>query len=279
MIQIGITQNLKVKYFNRFGAHLYEESKPEETVLLPKDQLPRNLREEDEIEVFVYRDSKGDLISTVNQPYIELGQTRLLTVRSKTKIGAFMDMGLDRDVLLPFSEMVGQVKEGESFLVRMYVDKSLRLAVTMKIRDYLKKDSPYNVGDTVTGTIYSVSKKHGLFVAVNDEYDAIIPSDQAIGIYRVGEFVSCEVINKNENGLMLSIESGAQMALDEDAERLLDLLEDKNGVLKVGSGSKKSEIKSVTKLHADSFYRAIDKLIRENEIMVSKNEIRLKKLK
>lgn len=276
MIELGKNQVLKINNFAKPGAYLYADGKKEETVLLPKEEVPKGKVVGDEISVFVYRDHEGRMIATTGKPYIEIGKLALLRVVSKTKIGAFMDMGLERDVLLPFSEMIGQVGEGKSYLVRLYIDKSGRLAVSMNIRDFLESKSHYKENDSVIGTIYSIHPKHGLFVAVDEKYDSLVPKDEAQGIYEIGEVIQGRVSQVNKDGrLVLSLRERAYINIDEDAENILDLLEDNEGILNIGDKSSPEEIKELTGLSKSAFKKAVGKLYKEKSIKIYPEKIQL----
>ena len=134
------------------------EAPKEETVLLPKKQVPSGLEEGDKIEVFLYKDSSDRMIATTNEPALTLGEVGVLKVKEVTKIGAFLDWNLEKDLLLPFKEQIRDVKAEEEVLVRLYVDKSGRLCASMKIYDYLEVFGPYVKGDHVKGIVYDMKE-------------------------------------------------------------------------------------------------------------------------
>ncbi|WP_054251333.1 S1 RNA-binding domain-containing protein [Neofamilia massiliensis] len=272
MIQIGQRQKLRVHHFTSEGAYLYDGKDPN-TLALLEENLDKSIKKEDTVLAFVYKD-KGRLWASRKKPYLELGQIGLLRVVAKTKIGAFMDLGLDKDVLLPFSETLGQVHEGQYYLVRLYLDKTNRLALTMKIKDYLEKSAPYKKDDLVEGTIYSIHKDHGIFIAVDEKYDSLVPKEEAKGIYQVGETLAAKVRSVNADGrLVLSFDNEAHFQIDEDAERLLDLLEDNDGILEIGDKSRPDEIKKLTGMSKSEFKRAAGKLYKEREIKIYPEKI------
>ena len=149
MIEIGKVQKLRIKRFTTVGAYLNTDDPIEDDVLLPKSQIPENANEGDELEVMIYNDSKDRVIATTNRSKLEVGDMGHLMLVSQTKIGSFLDWGLEKDLFLPFAETVGSVEEGKSYLVGVYLDKSNRLCATMKVRDMLRTDSPYEVDDKV----------------------------------------------------------------------------------------------------------------------------------
>ena len=147
----------------------------EDRVLLPKRQVPEGVEIGDPVEVFLYKDSDDRLIATTHEPKIELGELAVLEVADTGKFGAFLDWGLEKDLFLPFKEQTVKVAKGDQCLVALYIDKSERLCATMKVYDMLKKDSPYQKDDMVEGIIYDTSDNFGLFVAVDNQYSALIP--------------------------------------------------------------------------------------------------------
>lgn len=137
MFELGRQQRLTVVKEVEFGVYLGDEK---ERVLLPKKQVPAGTKRGDELEVFIYRDSADRLIATINTPKLTLGEVALLRVSDVTKIGAFLDWGLEKELLLPFKEQTKKVMPGEDCLAALYIDKSGRLCATMKL---YQKNRPY----------------------------------------------------------------------------------------------------------------------------------------
>ena len=133
MIELGKKQELTVIKRVEFGVYLGEQEDAEERVLLPKKQVPEGTEIGSKLTVFVYKDSKDRLISTTNEPKLELGGLAVLKVAQVGKIGAFLDWGLEKDLLLPFREQTRRVHEGQEVLVALYIDKSSRLCATMNV--------------------------------------------------------------------------------------------------------------------------------------------------
>ena len=147
MIELGKIQELEVLREKEFGVYLGEKQDAEASVLLPKKQVPEGTKTGDTIRVFIYKDSEDRLIATTAMPKLQVGETALLKVNDVSKIGAFLDMGLEKDVLLPFKEQNHKVRVGEECLVALYVDKSGRLAATTKVYSYLNNHAPYKKDD------------------------------------------------------------------------------------------------------------------------------------
>lgn len=260
-----------------FGVYLASgRNRNEERVLLPKKQVPKDIRTGDEIEVFVYKDSKDRLISTINMPPLSVGQYALLKVKEITKIGAFLDWGLEKDLLLPYKEMIGRVEEGDELLIRLYIDKSNRLCGSMKgIYHLLSTDSPYEEGDEVEGRIYEFGHEFGTFVAIDDMYSAMIPKFEDSSNLRTGDIVHARVTKVKPDGkLDISIRNKSYIQMDEDAEMILDLIDSYAGVLPFTEKASPEVIKRETGLSKNAFKRAIGHLYKERQISLDNDKIR-----
>ena len=259
-----------------FGVYLAKEQEadPEEKVLLPRKEVPENVQPGDEIEVFLYRDSKDRMIATVRQPKLSLGEVAVLRVKENGKIGAFLDWGLEKDLLLPFREQVRKVRPGEECLVALYLDKSKRLCATMKVYHYVRTDSPYEKDQKVTGTLYEISDNFGAFVAVDNCYSALIPKKEPLGNARVGDTVEARVTEVLKDGkLSLSLREKAYIQMNEDAQKLLKLLEEQGGELPVGDKSSPEKIKELTGMSKNEFKRAAGNLYKQRLVQVKEHQL------
>ncbi len=290
MIRIGEYQELEIARIREQGAYLRER---EETapaggeapgagsfpgeVLLPRKQLPEDAAVGTAVRVFVYRDSSDRLIATTAQPALTLGEVRRLRVLQKTKIGAFLAWGLEKDLLLPFRETTGEIREGDEILAALYVDKSGRLAATMKLYPYLKLASPYQTGDSVSGTVYQNAENFGTFVAVDDQYSGMVPKKDAQRGFRVGETLTFRVTGVKEDGkLDLSVRDKAYLEIGEDSERILQKIRaDYAGELPFDDKADPEVIREVFGLSKAAFKRAVGHLYRERLVELSGGKIRL----
>lgn len=282
MIEIGKKQVLTVIKTVDFGVYLGESlnanAPQHERVLLPGKQVPEGTENGDTLEVFIYRDSNDRLIATVREPRITLGETAVLTVVQVTKIGAFLDWGLEKDLLLPYHEQTFRVKEGDSCLVALYVDKSGRLCATMKVYHYLSTRAPYSIGDEVKGRVYEISERFGVFVAVDDRYSALIPAREAQGSYTPGQILELRVTEVKEDGkLNVSSRKKAYLQLEEDAESVLDIIvNDHVGVLPFDDKASPEIIQREFGLSKNAFKRAVGHLLKAGEIEIQDRKIRKK---
>lgn len=274
----GTSHTLKMIRKTEFGIYLaYEEKAPaEERVLLPAKQVPSGLNVGDELKVFIYRDSKDRLIATVREPAISLGETARLKVVQITKIGAFLSWGLEKDLLLPYAEQTYTVHENDSVLVALYLDKSDRLCATMKVYPYLKTGSPYIMGDTVHGIAYEESERFGIFVAVDDRYQGLVPRRECYGDIKPGDEVSARVIQVREDGkLDLSVRRKAVEQMEEDSEKLLKLIASYDGALPFTDKATPEVIKLHTGMSKNEFKRAVGHLMKEGRIIKTDTALRI----
>lgn len=274
MIELGKRQMLRVIKKVDFGVYLSDEPLSEE-ILLPRKEVPQNIQIGDLLDVFLYRDSSDRLIATIRQPAIQLGEVALLEVRETGRIGAFLDWGLEKDLLLPFREQTGKVTAGQKCLVALYLDKSKRLCATMKVYHYLEQESPYHKDDMVDGLVYEISDNFGVFVAVDDRYCALIPRTEPTEGIHVGERVKARVTKVLQDGkLSLSLREKAYLQMNTDAEKLLALLEQQGGEMLLGDKSSPEEIREVTGMSKNEFKRAAGNLYKQRLITIEDNKIR-----
>lgn len=275
MIELGKKQKLTIIKRVDFGVYLAEDRDAQERVLLPGKQVPPESRVGDEMEVFVYRDSKDRLISTTQTPLVTLGQVALLSVAQVGKIGAFLSWGLEKDLLLPFREQTCRVRPGDQVLAALYVDKSSRLCSTMKVYHYLRTDAPYEKDDLVKGRIYEISDNFGAFVAVDNLYSALIPKREMYGRIELGTDVSARVAQVREDGrLSLSVREKAYLQMDKDAEELLAIIDSYAGVLPFNDKASPEIIKRETNMSKNEFKRAVGRLLKEGKIEIGEKVIR-----
>ena len=280
MPELGKTQDLIIVKETTFGVYLGDtpEAGPDERVLLPKKQVPEGAKTGDSVEVFIYRDSEDRLIATTARPLITLHSIARLAVREVTRIGAFLDWGLEKDLLLPFKEQTRKVQQGEEILVGLYIDKSDRLAATMKLYPYLKSNAPYRVGDEAEGTIYEVSPHFGVYVAVEDTYSGRIPPQEAQGSYTPGERMTFRVTAVKEDGkLDLSARKKGYLQLDDDAVMVMDVIRGRyEGKLPFDDHADPEKIREVFGLSKAAFKRAVGHLLKEGEVTVENGTITAK---
>jgi yitL protein len=271
-MKLGVRQVLKVVRIKDFGAYLAGDD-DEQAILLPKKELSKDVDIGSEIEVFVYRDSSDRLIATTRKTLIEVGEVARLKVKDISKIGAFVDIGLERDVLLPYKEMKKQLEKSEEILCALYIDRTQRLAATMKIYPYLKTTTDYKNDDEVNAYIYEI-KDIGALAAVEDKFYGLIPKSEIYTKLQIGDTVNARILRvREDNKLDLSLRKKAYLQLEEDAKYLESELEKRNGRLGIGESASPETIKNEFKLSKKAFKRAIGHLLKERKIEILENNI------
>lgn len=278
MIELGKSQDLVVKRKVEMGSYLGLQDEEGEVVLLPKSQELKALNVGDKVNVFVYKDSEDRRVATMNTPKLQVGQVGKLKVVDTTKIGAFLDWGLDKDLLLPFKEQLGRVKQEDWIMVSVYIDKSERICATMRIYDTLSCENPFKEGDKVKGIVYDVKKDFGALVAVEGKYHGLIHEKELFQELKQGEEIEAKVVKKRNDGkLDLSIRGKAYKYMDNDAQNIYELLLKSKGTLKLHDKSSPEEIKRALNMSKNSFKKAIGRLWKTGKIELFDDHIEIKR--
>ena len=275
MIELGKAQCLNVVKKVDFGVYLGTE---EDKVLLPAKMVPDDIEVGDALTVFVYRDSSDRLIATTKKPALELGQLAVLKVSEVGKIGAFLDWGLEKDLFLPFKEQVTHLSAGDECLVALYIDKSNRLAATMRVYDYLTCAHGYVKDSAVSGTVIRINPNMGIYVAVDNKYFGMIPKNEVFGRIKVGDVVYGRVSAVRDDGkLTISLKQKAYIQMDEDASVIYDAIKQEGGELPFTDKADAQIIKERFDMSKNAFKRAVGRLLKEGKIEITQNSILLKK--
>lgn len=279
MLKLGEKQTLEIMKKVEFGVYLKDpmDSAGEDRVLLPAKQVPAGVAVGDRLEVFLYKDSKDRLIATTNTPLLLMNEVKVLKVAQVSKMGAFLNWGLEKDLFLPFREQTRKVNEGDECLVALYIDKSSRLCATMKVYHYLNLESPYKKDDRVEGVVYEISDNFGAFVAVDNQYSGLIPKKEFFGNVKVGDKVSARVLAVKEDGkLDLSIREKALTQILIDAEKVLEVIDSFDGALPFTDKANPEVIKRELQMSKNEFKKAVGHLLKSGKIEITEKSIRLK---
>ena len=279
---IGQTEQLTMLRETDFGVYLGKEG-TEESVLLPKKQVPAGLKQGDTLEVFLYRDSEDRPIATTAVPKIRLGEFRQLSVKAATKLGAFLDWGLEKDLFVPFREQEEKLSAGDSVLVYMYLDRSGRLSATTRIYNRLSpaKRGEFREESPFTGHVYRIEKSYGVFVAVEPKDGdptrrifGLIPSSQVFGRYRLGEAVSGRVVRVRDDGkLDLSVRARDFEQIGQDARTILKKMDEYGGMLPFSESAAPEIIRRELQMSKNGFKKALGSLLKERKIRIGEKEV------
>lgn len=286
-IRIGERQTLTVLRSADFGIYLGPEHS-EESVLLPKKQVPEGTKPGDKLSVFIYRDSEDRLIATTRTALVQVHQFAYLTVRSVARVGAFLDWGLEKDLFLPYKEQERTLKAGEQVLVYVYLDKSGRLSSTMRVYDWLSHvtGDEFAKDSVFSGIIYRVQPNIGAFTAVieaGDEgrqsfdrlYYGLVPRQDLFENYKAGDRISGHVVHVRPDGkLDLAVRAKIPQQLEQDGEQILRKMEEFGGTLPFGEKASPEIIKRELHMSKSGFKRALGHLLKEGKIVTGDTEIR-----
>ena len=269
----GDVVTLKVVRESEFGAFLDAGTgNTSDDILLHKLQQTEPVKIGDMVPVYIYLDPHHRLTASMKLPKMKEGQLGYARVLDVTKDGGFVDIGAERGVFLPYSEMRGHVSPDQKVWVKLYRDKSGRPAVTMRVdKDIVqasRKAQDVKVGDMVTGTIYNILDD-GFFLFTTDRYIGFLHRSEAPAKRRLdfGEQLTCRVAHIRDDGrLNLSLRPQKENALITDAQALYDLMQKRGGRMPYCDDTPKEIIKEKFGLSKAAFKRALGHLMKEDKI-------------
>ena len=258
---------LKVARLGEMGAFLDAETgNTSDDILLHKTQQTAPVAVGDEVKVFLYLDPKRRLTASMRVPKMKEGQIARMEVINVSKDGAFLDVGAERGIFMPYAGMRGALQKGEVVWAKLYTDKSGRLAVTMKVEDEMRRASKpakdVRIGDTVRGAIYNYTDS-GAFLFSEERYIVFIDRKEMIVKPRVGEIVEARVTYIREDGrLNASLREIKEKALVDDADKIMVLLQTRNGKMPYSDSTSPEVIRDKFQISKAAFKRALGHLIK-----------------
>lgn len=267
----GDVATLKVVRASEIGAFLDAGTgNTSDDILLHKVQQTEEVKVGQEVKVFLYTDPKGRLTASMRLPQMREGQVARVTVINTTKDGAFVDIGAERGIFMPHAGRRGNVKRGDKVWVKLYRDKSDRLAVTMEVEDELRRASKpateAKVGDTVVGSVYNITEE-GAFLFTKERYIAFMNKDEMLQRPKVGEEISARITYLRDDGrINVSMRPLKQEAMGEDSEKILALLRTRGGKMPYSDETSPEVIKEKFNISKAAFKRAMGRLLRDGLI-------------
>ena len=264
-------ETLKVVRVGEMGAFLDAGTgNTSDDILLHATQQTHPVQVGDEVEVFLYLDPKRRLTASMRTPKMKEGQIARLKVINVSRDGAFLDVGAERGVFMPFAGMRGRPQVGEVVWAKLYTDKSGRLAVTMEVEDEMRRASVpatgVKVGEQVTGAIYNYTEA-GAFLFSKEHYIVFIANKEMAQRPRVGEVVTARVTYVRPDGrLNASLREAKEKALLTDAEQIVELMQKRQGKMPYGDKTSPEIIRDVFHISKAAFKRALGHLLREGRI-------------
>lgn len=276
MIKIGKYNELKILRQASIGLYLIDESGEE--VLLPNKYCPESFELEDKIKVFVYRDSSEKKIATSLTPDILLNDFALLQVSAVTDVGAFLDWGMEKDLMVPFQEQRRKMQKGRWYIVYLDIDKKTdRLYATNKIEKFLQnEDITLIEGEKVEMMVIQESDL-GFSVIVNNKHKGLVFANEVFTELRVGDKLNGFVKKIHENNKIdISLQPiGYNNFNDKNSELVCRKLAENNGVLSVTDKSSPDEIYSQFGISKKAFKKSIGALYKQRKITIESDGIKL----
>jgi predicted RNA-binding protein (virulence factor B family) len=263
---LGRTHTMTVVRLGRPGAQLAlpGSDSDRETLLLPGGELPEQVEEGQELDVFVHLDSEDRPIATLRVPMLELDEVAFLRVTDVNRFGAFADYGLMKELLVPWAEQTHELAVGERHAFGLIQDRTGRLAGTMRVREMLRVGGRFDRDEWVSGEAWRDEPGIGLFCLIERRYLGLVPASEPHALYR-GERAQFRVVHVLGDGkLELSLRGHVHEQLEEDAERVLAILA--RGAPEVSDQSSPEQIRRLFGLSKKAFKRAVGRLLKQGAV-------------
>jgi uncharacterized protein len=265
---LGRTTKLVVRRLSAPGAFLELHPQSEDTLLLPRAEVPEQTQVGDELVVFVYLDSSDRPIATTRTPRVELHEVSFLEVTDLTRFGAFVDWGLPKDLLVPFAEQTEELALGDHHPIGLLRDSSGRLSGTMKVRELLSEGGNFEIGEWVEGEAWRKEPGLGVFVIVERRFVGLLP-EQETNLLRRGQAASFRIANVWPDGkIELSLRGLGHEELEHDARHVLELLSGKDAP-RISDKASPERIRNLFGLSKKAFKRAVGRLLKEGALRMS----------
>jgi len=275
-IKIGQHNTLRVVKILDFGVYLDGGEMGE--ILMPTKWVPKDTKVDDKLEVFIYFDSEDRPIATTLKPKAMVGEFALMKVKAVNRIGAFLDWGLDKDLLVPFKEQNAKMEEGRSYLVYLYVDpRSKRIAASAKLEKFLDiEPASYETGQEVDLIIWTrsdlgykaiINQKHSGLLYSNEIFHEVFPGQQMKG------YIS-EI--RPDGKIDLKLQKSGYGHIDQFTSKLLEVLKNNDGFLPLTDKSAPEEIYKVLQMSKKNFKKSAGNLYRQKIISINDNGISLR---
>ncbi len=273
-IELGVINSLKVNRISEPGLYLICED--EEEVLLPNCYITKEMEVDDVIDVFVYTDSEDRLVSTTLKPYAKKDEFAALEVVDRAAFGAFVDIGLPKDILVPKNKQKSTFNIGDIKVIKIIEDEHTgRLIGTEKFNLHESK----NFGKNAEVEILVYTKTPlGFKVIVNNAYEGLVFHNEIFQKINIGDKKIAYVKNKRDDGkLDLCLQKIGQNNLDENSNKILEVLEINDGTLNFTYKSDAQDIKTIFSMSKKVYKATLTKLLNDNKIILNDNSIKINK--
>lgn len=274
MINIGRYNELEVVKELDFGIYLREG---DIEILMPSKWIPQGIKIGDKLNVFIFRDSDDRLIATTVEPYATAETFAFLEVKQVNETGAFLDWGMDKDLLVPFREQAFRMEPGKSYVVFVYVDEMTnRLTASAKLKKFfVQEPDSLQDGDIVDLLIYSETPL-GYNAIINNLYSGLLYKNEVFETIRVGDKLKGYIKHIREDfKIDLSLQKSGFELVDNVKWRILNLLKQNDGFLSLNDNSSPEEIKTKLQISKKAFKKAVGSLYRERLVKLTDKGVEL----
>jgi uncharacterized protein len=275
-MEIGKYAVMEVKRFVDFGLYLETEDGQTE-VLLPRKYVPDGTKAGDFLDVFIYKDSEDRPVATTLKPYATVGEVAWLKATSVDNIGAFLDWGLAKDILVPFREQKMKMEEGRYYLVYIYVDEvSGRVAASAKLEKFIKNDElDVQPGEEVN-LIVGDESPVGIEVIINNKHWGMLYKNEVFRQLHKGHKLNGFIKKiREDNKIDVSLQKQGYDEVEDASEKIKNALSANDGFLPLTDKSNPEEIAAKLQMSKKVFKKAIGALYKQREIALEENGIRL----
>jgi len=276
MAEIGIFNNLRVIKEVDFGVYL--DGGEHEEILLPRRYVPENCKVDDNIRVFIYLDSEDRFIATTETPYAMVGDFALLKVVAVESVGAFLDWGLLKDLLVPFGEQSPTMEIGKSYIVKIYVDKQTnRIAATTRLDRYLDNEpGNFHAGQEVKLLICNQTDI-GYKAIINGTHWGVLYSNEVFQPLKSGQKTKGYIKKvREDNKIDLSLHKPGYERVDDITDTIINVLKEQGGFISVTDKSSPETINKLFGVSKKTYKKAIGAIYRKRLITIESDGIRLK---
>ena len=280
MLEIGKYNTLTILRDTKVGLFLGNTTDDKDDVLLPNKYVPKVFEIGEEIAVFVYLDHEERPVATTLQPYILLNEFALLRVNYVNQVGAFMDWGMEKDILVPFKEQARPMEKGKRYLVYLYKDeKTNRLVASSKTNQFLSNENITVEKGEEVDLIVSHITELGINVIINEKHKGLLYKDEVYDeSIRTGDRAIGYIKNIRPDGKIdVSLQKQGYENVEPNAEKILDELRASRGFLRLNDNSHPEDIKTVLKMSKKTFKKAIGLLYKDKLIEIKEDGIYLVK--
>lgn len=273
-MNLGQYNELEILRFTSVGAYLGDAEGND--VLLPNKYLYDELEVGDVGMVFLYKDSEDRLVATTETPKITLNQFAYLKVSEVSLYGAFLDWGLEKDLMVPFKEQNQRMEEGKSYLITLRIDEATdRLYATMKVNKWLEECKDQELLNTPLELLICDTTDLGVKVIVDNKYQGMIFQNDLSKPIRRGQRITGFIYNIREDGKVdVRLEPAGLVRYTEAMETIMEKLSQEK-TLPLSDSSDPEEIRNTLGMSKKTFKQAIGQLYKANKLTILPHEIRL----